>query len=401
VVSPALDTLWRISVVSIRTGKRLTWLQNASDLDINRVVGQYSTLSFKLPTADPKTDILQELSTGIIAERLNPRDPYESGRFRRKVLFGGIVLDSNIEGTDSGNPSTAFLCVGPSYKLWHRFARGRTEAEDIAGDWRQERGIRIPSPEPRAEIMCDLINYAGTIDPMLMRAIKTNQGASEDFAVERWGGPKFLGQLLDEITKTSDGIDWIEQPTYDIIDGRLILADFYAATVLGSDRTGVRLQYGTGKLNCTDASYHRKGETFANSVMHAAAGLDPVTDTAPTITDNGLWEDSVEADIQDDYMRRQLTKYHIALRGQAPRQLATFTPGRSDRSGIEQHPVTGCDVEHAPIPGIDYDVGDSILCEASWDGRILTVSTVMRVLGMHIKYDALGRETADIDFAGD
>lgn len=418
--------LWRFWAVDLRRGannragtgpRRLGLLSNLRSRSLLYQLRSNATLSFDAPWSDDgdepqRARLLVPKLTGVIGERLNPRlplivNPDGSTRPQYTRLYTGYVEDKQLQ-LQQGELLAHFEVVDASTRLQ------KTLANDSTNRGRTEPGLRFPAPEypsldDRAAIFRHLLDFANSESGRWLRC--ADQGAISQFLVSEWGGAKTLWSCLDELSNGLDGFEWAVDPAEGLDAYGHILGQLRYASRLGSDKPGVRFEcgFGEGKDNCTGAEYHEVGSYFANRFHHVASGRTPYLMTespAPSVTEYGIWDDFVSADVVDEQLRRKLVELNNATRGMGAQVLVAFQPTRSDMTGLPdlsaepvEDPTTGQlfypPHGRTPIPLIDYGLGDGVSFE--WkDGDQPVTDGMFRAHSIGVNLDEQDQETADL-----
>ncbi len=172
-----------------------------------------------------------------------------------------------------------------------------------------------------------------------------------------------------------DGPDWLlypSEPTVDTWGARIAHLD--VAPVIGTVRANAIFNFAHGKNNVSSYEEILDAGAMANLVFGRSSGFDLYASDSPAFLVNGALQDFVQIDIPNTALSNQLLADHIAVRKDI-RQIITFTiPTDVDPSGA--FPME----KRIPIPGVDYDVGDTVTFAAvekvpirSHDGAQLTV----------------------------
>lgn len=214
----------------------------------------------------------------------------------------------------------------------------------------------------RAQIVKSLIQTADAEDNTHIST--TALAISAGSAVTYTAGPYVT--LMETLTTLSTGVDsfdWRIQPIDNFINGTVTdqkVGAFQAAPVIGQQMPNAVFEYGYGRANIQSYSRQTTRDTSANKVYHMTnAGPSSVMSAidSSSISDLGLLEALVQADLLDATMRAQLLNEHLRVRKQ-PRSTVTWVPQIDPRG------------TRTPQFGHDYDLGDRVRGRAVYAGRV-------------------------------
>jgi hypothetical protein len=227
---------------------------------------------------------------------------------------------------------------------------------------------------------------------------------------------KPAGEVFDDVTGTLDSPEWeivpIE-PTKDALG--VAMGNLNVVPAIGTVRPDVVFAFGTSPSNVESWTDTGDASTLANRAYNLPPGYPDNADVnatvvtwddAASITDRGLYEAMVSADVQTKDLRQKLVQQHIAVR-KVPRRIITFQPIAEDSSlAIEQRRV--------PRLFADYIVGDVIRFRAvekfpvtDTSGTVIgtqdvpTVDLLMRVYAAQLDLDDNGVATTTLTLQED
>lgn len=375
-----LGKLWRVYVFDLAEGKLLGELEDVRDLRMTYSLSKNPTLGFTTGYGHHLTDELvgypgTDTYRGLLAYRWEPASEDYVLRFAGPVLATDEQANQGIDGLVSVS------AVGAGWRLTKRIA------DNDAGAGRTNAGLTFVKTD-RAQIAAGLISTTNTKDGnSWIRAAEEDQATSSMIAITREEPMQSVAQLIDKLSNSLDGFDWVIDPVFTTDGTGLVLGRFRSAPNLGSDKTGsVRFDYGVGRFNVETVARKRTIETMANTVSFPAVDQRPflISHNAPEmIAQLGVFEEVISGgDILDPTLRRKLVKLHTAIRRRA-RLLYEFVPVRSDLGPV-------------PVPFTDYDLGDRVATRAAWGGRV-RLEAGMRIYGFDIEVGNDGVERVKLD----
>lgn len=359
-----------------------TWVLTGNDFrPVGEILNAYDqTVAFPLSQLD--TASMRVRLDHPMADMLLSCRGYIKG-YRNSVLryYGPII--SAEESVESDTGSVAINSVGAGWIFNGRFA-GKSAAGDVVTT-AVDRAVRFS-------------NLLATANAENDTHVQVQTAASASTAIYNAGPYKKLLACLQELSAGVDGFDWRILPNDNIAGGTVTtskIGNLVAQPIIGSLRPDAVFEHGTGTKH-NIATYRRivSRESQANEIYHnASAGPDapgyPTVSAidAASISDWGLIEDLVEADLLDQTMRQQLVNNHRDIRRQ-PRQTITFTPIRS------LYPKA------VPEFGVDFDVGDIVPARASRNGTVRW-DGLFRVWGVEFSINNNGSESMSITLTED
>jgi hypothetical protein len=309
---------------------------NAYSRKVVLPLNKLATSSFRVRLDNPLADDLLNCKGYIKA--------YRAGELE---FFGPVI--SAEEAADANTQGVAVNCVDQGWIFQKRIVGKSTLGTAFTN-------------QDRATIVRDLIVAANAENDT---HISTSAlGISAASAVTYTAGPYItLMETLTTLATGVDSFDWRVRPLDNFSNGGVTgskIGAFQAAPVIGSQMPNAIFEYGFGKNNMQGYSRQVTRDTAANKFYHmTSAGPSSVMSAIDTdsISDLGLLEALVQADLVDATMRTQLLNEHKRVRRQ-PRSVVTFTP-HIDPRGVR-----------VPQFGQDFDLGDQVRGRAVVAGRV-------------------------------
>jgi hypothetical protein len=311
---------------------------NAYDLTVSLPLSQLDTLSLRVRIDNPLADAL-----------LTTRG-YIKGYLNGTLRFYGPMISAE-ESVTPESSTVAVNAVGAGWVFQKRFV-GKSSAGDVSA-----------AAVDRAQRFVELLDTVNTENDT---GIEVQTASSASTVTYSTGPYKKLMASLQELSPGSDGFDWRVLPVDNIASGEVTgskIGGFVAQPLIGSIRRDAVFEHGDGKNNIAAYSRIVSRDTQANALYHnAAPGPDapgyPTRSAldASSISDWGLLEDLVEADLLNSTMRQQLVNEHRDVR-KSPRQTLSITP------------VVSYDSSRVPQLGEDFDIGDVVVARAVRNNR--------------------------------
>lgn len=369
-------------------GEAIGEIVNASQRRLNFGLNKNPTLSFQLSLDNELAENLIEFDDHIVvAYRLNPATGDWTCQFS-----GPIITKEQVAG-DDGQGSFAIAAAGPWWRM------GKRIANNAAGDGKKQQPWTLGATMEAGSIASLLIRNSNEVDGnSWLRASVLDQQIGtpviENFQV---GSFRPIATVVEELAggdTVGGGFDWYIEPKISFDNTGLCLGKFRCGPSVGRDLTEtVVFEYGTGRHNLNEFKAKSSIEFLLNKADHldtndGAPTYSVTRQDAQSISQIGIWEETVTApEITDPDLRRQLLDAHVSVRSN-PRQLIEVTPARSD---------TGT----APIPLIDYRLGDTVGVRAFYSERLWLANADgsplgVRVYDINIELDDGGVEQADL-----
>lgn len=353
-------SVWR-SILTDQNFVPVGEVLNASNRRVMLPLNKLATSSFRVRLDNPLADSLLGCKGWIKIYR------------NSELQFFGPVVSAE-EAVDADSQSVSVNCVDSGWVFQKRLVGKSTTGTTFTS-------------QDRAQIVKSLIQTADTENETHIST--TSLGISAASAVTYTAGPYVtLMETLTTLATGVDSFDWRVQPLENFVNGSVIsskVGAFQAAPVLGAQMPEAVFEYGTGRPNIQGYSRQVTRDTSANKVYQmTSAGPSSVMSAIDTtsISDLGLLEALVQADLVDSTMRQQLLDEHIRIRKQ-PRSTVTFTP-HVDPRGVRM-----------PQFGVDYDLGDLVRGRAVYRNRV-RFDGWFRVWGLDFTIEDNGLERANL-----
>ena len=263
------------------------------------------------------------------------------------------------------------------------------------GETRNAKGIALARSGSRdaIEIIDEIIEESNNRDGHSWINVPDTQGSTAKIFIQpgSLGGFRSISSIIEEFNQY---YEWRLIPKFEEEGGNLILGEWYADAVLGTNKAtngSVIFEYGFGKLNVDSYTIKKSIEGLANRINYPAADQKPYNTSSispDSITAIGLFEDSVSGNVLSVDLRKQVTDLHLFYRVY-PRRLVEIQPTRSDQSGPNNTRV--------PIPLIEYLPGDIIGLEIKENDDQRVPASEARIYDMTVEIDSEGRETCSLN----
>lgn len=395
--------MWNL-VLTDRLGNQLGELRNASNRSLRFPLNRTPTVSVQIDATHPFAPWFLDVDKVLLKA-------YDDSTGSRVLRFYGPVVGYEKTRNAQGGTMTV-TAAGVQWRLDHRLIGGNAVGATF--------GTTSLSLLDRGEIMGRIVDAVNTGELTNIFAAANNTGirrgtitSSSSTYVGPWRW-KTAGEAFSELSGTLDGPDWEVAPVEPTTDGVGVkIGMLNVAAAIGSAQSNVAFEFGTGQHNVAEWKDIGDANTLANYAVNLPSGYPdnatqiPIstTDTA-AVTDRGLYETVVAADIVTDDLRTKLVQEHVRVR-KVPRRIIQFTPvaeSSSEPAATRRVPRLFADyivgdtvvfraVERFPV----YDTAGTVVSTAA----IPTVDLLMRVFAVEIGLDDNGTASTSLTLLQD
>lgn len=283
-----------------------------------------------------------------------------------KRVFWGHVLSSQFATEGDNQAGVTVSAADPSWRLSKRLTTASYTNTD------------------KAEIARQIINSlnGGTYKTGIKATVATKCGTSANY---NSGEYREVLQVIDELSHTTSGFDWRILPEGAEWEGTHI-GEWWAEAIIGEGRPNCVFEYGIGRKNMAEMTFHRDLTTMLNyGVMpEAETGFFGeakafVKEDVPSEEEHGRWAGTVDVHgLENKILKEAWLADNILFRKQ-PQRIVTMTPDR------EETVHTG----RVPVFEEDYDIGDVVIARAVTHNVQLFAGSV-RVHAATINIDEMG-----------
>lgn len=337
-------------VLTDRSGNPLGELRNATGRSLRFPLNRTPTFTFTVQADNPFA------AAFLDDDKLLVKAYDDSTGTRTLRFFGPVVGHDKARNAQGGTISVS--AAGAQWRLDHRLIGKSNTGATF--------GTTALSTLDRGEIMgrvVDALN-AGEATSIFTTAGDTGirRGTitpSAQTYVSDWRY-KVAAEALSDLSGTLDGPDWQIRPVEPTVDATgVAIGALDVAPAFGVAQPDVVWAFGTAPSNV--AEWHDVGDStsLANMAINLPSGFPdnatsaPITSSdATAISDRGLYEAVVAADLQTDNLRTTLTQEHVRVRS-VPRRVIAFTP-------VAEDPNVPLERQRVPQLFRDYIVGDAV-----------------------------------------
>ncbi len=353
---------WSLLLADL-SGTTLGEITNASDRKLSFPLNRMATGSFRVRLDHP---LGEDLLDGDRLVKVYQEDADGTSQIR---MVGEIVSVEEVASeSDSGSLAVTFAEAG-FWRLTHRLV-GKSGTGVSYGT--------ALSPVDRGSIAQSIITAVnGDADTGIR--IGTISASASGYV-----GPwyyKQASEALLELSSTLDGFDFRFSPVEPYSDASgLVIGEFDAAAVLGTTRSDMVFEFGTGRRNIKEIKRQVGREGLLTKGYHLPPGFPessaPVVSVEDTIAEaeRGLHESLITSDLSVADLRLALTEEHVEVRRQ-PRQLITFEP-----------------TAYANEFNDGYEVGDIVQARAAIEGSV-RFNAFFRIYGVDLSLSPEGLPT--------
>jgi hypothetical protein len=337
-------------VLSDRAGNALGELRNATGRSLRFPLNRTPTFSFTVQTDNPFSSLFLTDDKVLVKA-------YDDSSGTKVLRFYGPVVGHD-KARNSQGGTISVTAAGAQWRLDRRLIGKSNTGATF--------GTTALSLLDRGEIMGRIVDAVNTTEATNIFTTGGDTGirrgtitASSQTYVSDWRY-KVAGEAMADLSGTLDGPDWMVRPVEPAADAvGLQIGALDVSPAFGSVNDNVVWAFGTPPYNV--AEWHDTGDStsLANLAISLPPGFPdnataaPITSSDPAgITDRGLLEAVVAADLQTDSLRTTLVQEHVRVR-QIPRRVIAITPVAEDASGP---------IERRRVPRLfaDYIVGDVV-----------------------------------------
>lgn len=364
---------------------------NMYDVKVVLPLSKLDTLSFRIRLDNPH-------AAGISNARGNIQ-----GWYNNALQFYGPVITAEETG-DSTGAYVAVNAAGAGWTLTKRLVRIRSDVSH--------------TPLPISSILSSMIVrtnlYGSDENTTVFDTVLNNSGimvtpddeipndvtATGSVALsEHLYRP--IMSMITELSHAAPGFEWRILPINNVMDSRFgtpvpKIGKFVAAPVIGSTIANAVFEWGEGTRNNV-SSYKRTTtrEQQANKVTNFTS-FGPLQTGYPivlgedgaSISEWGVLEDTVASELIDTTYRQGLVDAHVRVR-KNPKQTLEFTP--------QIDPATSGRV---PIFAVDFNVGDSVIGRARFEGS-MRFNSIVRVWAVQFERDNNATERMTVTLVED
>jgi hypothetical protein len=405
-------------VLTDRQGNQLGELRNASNRSLRFPLNRTPTVSFQIDATHPFAPWFLDVDKVLLKA-------YDDSTGSRVLRFYGPVVGYEKTRNAQGGTMTV-TAAGVQWRLDHRLI-GKADATLAGATF----GTTSLSLLDRGEIMGRTIDALNTGESTNIFTFPADTGirrgtitASSSTYVGPWRY-KLAGEVCAELSGTLDGPDWEVTPTEPVNDGIGVLAGgvtvgagvqigvLNVAAAIGAVQPNVAFEFGTGQHNVAEWKDIGDSNTLANITINLPPGFpdnatQAIIASSDTVamTDRGVYEAVVAADLATDDLRTKLVQEHVRIR-KVPRRIIQFSP-------IAENSAAAAQDRRVPRLFADYIVGDTVRFRAverfpvfDTAGTVVstasipTVDLLMRVFVAQIDLDDNGTASTSLTLQQD
>lgn len=394
-------------VLTDRQGNQLGELRNASNRSLRFPLNRTPTVSFQIDATHPFAPWFLDVDKVLLKA-------YDDSTGSRVLRFYGPVVGYEKTRNAQGGTMT-ITAAGAQWRLDHRYI-GYTGGSSFGATFSTSPLSLLDRGEIMGRII-DALNQGNSSDIWTEAGDTGIRRGTITASSSTYVGPwrfKVAAEAMSELSGTLDGPDWEiapVEPTSDSVG--LKIASLNVAAAIGAIQSNVAFEFGTGQHNVAEWKDIGDANTLANIAVNLPPGFpDNATQSVTSysdpasISDRGLHETVVAADLVTDDLRTKLVQEHVRIR-KVPRRIISFSPVAEDSAAainerrvprlfadyIVGDTVRFRAVERFPV----YDTGGTVVSTAS----VPTVDLLMRVFAAEIALDDNGTASTSLTLQQD